>query len=446
MHSALPHAPEDSATVEQLQARIVELEHELERFRTVAQGSTDIVSTADNTGVFSWVADTITDVLGWTPEEMVGHALREYVHPDDYPLLVADLPALQRGQTPRAELRMRCRDGDWHWISLMRRQIFAADGTPLYRVGGWRDIAEERAVRDALAASHERLRATLDSMLDPHIVLDAVRDEFGQINDFTFADANPAAVDFHGTTREELIGSRFLSYHPAAATTGLLADYINVVETGECLVLDDYAFPLDLMGGEMRRFDIRVVKMRDALSVTWRDITERYQAAQHLQRLAHHDALTGALNHGEALRRLGATLRDERSPGEHVAVLFCDTDLFKHINDTQGHAAGDQVLVALTQRIAQCVRRQDLVARMGGDEFLVVLSDVHSIDEALEVAEKIRQAAEDPIPVGDRVLLTSLSIGVAVSHGDEELDRLLERADIAMYTAKRAGRNRVHAV
>lgn len=446
MHTAGTQHSEGEPTIGALQARIGQLEAELHRFRTVAHSSTDVVSTADNNGVFTWVSDSVEDVLGWRPDELVGHPLRDFVHPDDYPLLVADLPALQRGETPRAEMRMRCNDGDWHWISFMRQQIFGADGEPLYRVGGWRDIAEERAVRDALAESHERMRATLHSMLDPHVVLEAVRDDSGRIVNFRFGEANPAAAAFHRLSREALLDSMFLTQHPAAGTTSLFDDYVTVVETGTSLVRDDYPFPLDLLDGELRFFDIRAVRIRDGLSLTWRDVTERYEAAQHLQRLAHYDGLTGALNHGEALRRLGAALQDEREPGEHVAVLFCDTDLFKHINDTHGHAAGDQVLVALTQRITDCVRRQDLVARMGGDEFLVVLSDVHNIDEALAIADKIRFAAEEPIAVAEQELHTTLSIGVALAERGENLDRLLERADIAMYTAKRAGRNRVHAL
>ena len=403
------------------------------------------MSTADNQGVLTWIAESVTTVLGWLPEEMTGLPLRTFVHPDDYPLLVADLPALKMGEAPRAELRIRCKDGQWHWISFMRKQIFGEHGEPLYRVGGWRDIADERAVRDALAASHELMRATLDSMLDPHILLQAVRDEHGTIVDFEFAAANPAAAVFHHIEREQLVGSRFLAHHPAARSTSLFTDYVSVVETGKCLVRDNYEFPLDLMNGELHHFDIRGVKIRDGLSLTWRDVTSRVQESRQLERLALYDGLTGALNHSEALRRLGAALRDERQPGEHVAVLFCDTDWFKHINDTHGHAAGDQVLVELTRRISRAVRRQDLVARMGGDEFLVVLTDVHNMDEALEIAEKVRAAALDPIALTDRELHTTLSIGVALASRDENLDRLLERADIAMYQAKRAGRNRIHS-
>jgi len=446
VHTALPHAAGAPQTNAELQARVRQLEAELERYRAVAHSSTDVVSTTDNNGVFTWVADSVTNVLGWLPEEMVGRPLRDFIDPDHYPLLAAELPALQRGETPRAELRMHRKDGGWRWISFMRQQIFDANGLPLYRVGRWRDIAEDRSVRDALTASHELMRATLDSMLDPHVVLEAVRDASGRIVNFSFTEANQAAAAFHETTREALLGSLFVTHHPTAGTTSLLADCIAVVESDECLVLDDYAYPLDLLEGEMRRFDIRGVKMRDGLSLTWRDVTDRYQAAQHLQRLAHHDGLTGALNHGEALRRLGAALQDERNPGEYVAVLFCDTDLFKHINDTHGHAAGDHVLVALTQRITDCVRRQDLVARMGGDEFLVVLSDVHSIEEALSIADKIRIAAAEPIVLAEQELQTTLSIGVALASRDEHLDRLLKRADIAMYTAKRSGRDRVQTL
>lgn len=122
-------------------------------------------------------------------------------------------------------------------------------------------------------------------------------------------------------------------------------------------------------------------------------------------------------------------------------MLFCDVDRFKSINDTYGHAAGDEALRALANRIRACVGSNDVCARMGGDELLVILGGIHALEDARQIEEKIRQAAERPIPVGHAEVNTSLSIGVALVEQGEEFDQVIARADTAMYEAKKNGRN-----
>ena len=127
-------------------------------------------------------------------------------------------------------------------------------------------------------------------------------------------------------------------------------------------------------------------------------------------------------------------------------MIFCDVDRFKDINDTFGHATGDAVLVELTRRITDSIRREDLVARMGGDEILVLLADTHGRDEAVRIAEKIRQRVTEPTTVDGQALSVTISIGVSVLVAGEKADALIARADQAMYEAKRLGRDRVIAI
>lgn len=127
-----------------------------------------------------------------------------------------------------------------------------------------------------------RLRATVDAQLDPYVLLTPVRDSTGRIVDFVFSDANDAACVYNGIPREQLIGARLLDILPGHLSTGLLDTYRNVVETGEPLVLDDFAYDQELRGGAERRYDIRGVKVGDAISYTWRDITERSETARRI--------------------------------------------------------------------------------------------------------------------------------------------------------------------
>ena len=295
----------------------------------------------------------------------------------------------------------------------------------------------------ALAAERNLVRGTLDSLLDPHVLLRAVRDPQGRIADFIFADANEAACRYNRLPREKLLGHRLLDLLPAHAGTGMLDLYRRTIESGRPLVLDDYLYPHDLLE-EPRYYDIRAVKVGDALSYTWRDVTERHRQGEQLAARARTDELTNLLNRRGVFERL-ADLRG-RTPrtGQDLAVLFVDFDKFKTINDTYGHAAGDEVLRVTADRVRSCLRHSDdLGARVGGDEMMIVLHGVHGLHDAVAVAEKLRARAARPIPVNGTRLSATVSIGVTLAHPGESTDALVARADEAMYRAKQQGRNQV---
>ncbi len=129
-----------------------------------------------------------------------------------------------------------------------------------------------------------------------------------------------------------------------------------------------------------------------------------------------------------------------------LAVLFCDIDHFKAINDRHGHGGGDRVLQALADRLRQNTRQGDLVGRIGGDELLVVLQAVPSLQAAVAIATKIHAAAHAPLQLGDGELVPTLSIGVTLIQPEDAIDAVVARADQAMYQAKSGGRDRVIAI
>jgi diguanylate cyclase (GGDEF)-like protein/PAS domain S-box-containing protein len=194
---------------------------------------------------------------------------------------------------------------------------------------------------------------------------------------------------------------------------------------------------------------VNVFALRDGdgellgFSAIARDITAQIQVQRQLEKLARFDVLTGLVNRAETLARLQAALDNPRVPGGRLGVLFCDVDHFKTINDTWGHAVGDLVLTTMARRLRDCVRAGDTVGRLGGDEMLVLLPHLHNLDEAVQIAEKVRLSAAQAIPHNGTSIHATLSIGATLAMPGELVSTMTARADVAMYEAKRGGRNMV---
>ena len=173
------------------------------------------------------------------------------------------------------------------------------------------------------------------------------------------------------------------------------------------------------------------------------DISARKKTEEHTRHLAEHDFLTDLPNRVLLLDRLSLALASARRKGSMLALLFLDLDRFKYINDTLGHAAGDQLLQEVAARLVKCVRGVDTVSRQGGDEFVILLAEIGGIEQAAHVADTILQAiSQDYMLEGQRVSV-SVSIGISLFPGDgDDIETLTRNADLAMYSAKDGGRSR----
>jgi diguanylate cyclase (GGDEF)-like protein/PAS domain S-box-containing protein len=186
-------------------------------------------------------------------------------------------------------------------------------------------------------------------------------------------------------------------------------------------------------------------KTRQYLAL-YSDITLLKELEQKFMRSAHYDALTSLPNRVLLAERLQQGLAQARRRGQRLGVVFLDLDGFKAINDTHGHEAGDQLLIALASRMKQSLREGDTLARLGGDEFVAVLADVGDIEASMPMLTRLLAAAAEPVQLGDITLQVSASLGVTFSPESEDIeaDQLLRQADQAMYQAKQAGKNRYH--
>jgi diguanylate cyclase (GGDEF)-like protein/PAS domain S-box-containing protein len=553
------------------QARLEESEA---RYHLLAENASDVVYLARPDGAIEWVSASVAGALGLRPEDLVGTRMLDLVHPDDRIAIGRVRPTALAGAAVAAPvdgflMRIRTGSGDYRWVSWRTTQVFDDEGEPAGIVNGLSFVDELVRARERAEADEAKLQATLDSLLDPHVMLLAVRGADGTIIDFLYDDANDAACAYNGMPRDHLVGRRLLELMPGQVGAGLLAMYAAAIGSGVPLVLDDFAYPSEFRQAE-RRYDIRAVAVGDSLSYTWRDVTERFEfsrsmaeseeryrlladnssdvvvhtrdgviawispsvheslggspddwtgvrlidaihpddvaayaqgsalvdvgespigrmrvrgrdgtyrwiathacryldaagrpdghisafrlvddlvsAEGELIHQARFDALTGLLKREGALSQLTDTGQQQRVAGVERAVLFCDLDDFKAVNDERGHGSGDEFLRITAARIVGAVRAGDTVARMGGDEFLVILDGVHDVEEACAIAEKIRRAAAEPVVLLAGVVTGTLSIGVTLNVPGESADSIVSRADVAMYDAKHRGRNRVVAL
>jgi diguanylate cyclase (GGDEF)-like protein len=172
-----------------------------------------------------------------------------------------------------------------------------------------------------------------------------------------------------------------------------------------------------------------------------RDITEKKKNEEKNKFLAFHDTLTGLPNRRLFIEDLEQKIKEQKRYQRKFAVMYMDMDNFKKINDTFGHDVGDELLKQFAQRIKSSMRETDVIARIGGDEFTILLSEIRGQRSAAIVAEKILESLQNPWKINNHVFITTSSIGITINRDNDDEENLLKRADIALYQAKNNGKN-----
>lgn len=411
-------------------------------YQLVIQNADDVVLRTDALGTVRWVSLSVDRELGWRPADLVDRGFDDLIHPDDRGRLGAlrDLMRVQSEdeRAARAELRFALPDGGWTWVSDAGRLIFDRDLNGSGELHTMRDITSEIAGRQALAESEQRYRLLAENATDVVV----------RVSDDVIVWASPSITATMGGTVGEWVGRSIRDIirsddwdESESQVTGLDADSSIVTRFRST----DTRGREHWLEAHTRRY-VGPDGERDGYIASIRVVDTIVAAEETLARQARYDSLTGLLNRSEAMGAVDRLMSGERRGGDRVAVLFCDLDGFKSVNDHYGHAAGDEVLRVVADRIQTRIRKGDLAARIGGDELLVVLVGVHDVDDALSIAEDVRAAAALPIQVNGRPVSTTISVGVAMAEAGESVDDLVARADGAMYEAKANGRDQVVAL
>lgn len=282
------------------------------------------------------------------------------------------------------------------------------------------------------AAELELLREAASRTLDALSIMRAVRGRNGDLIDFEFVFSNEAAAAITGIDAATAPGRRLTDVFPDQAAW-LITLWGSAIRSAEPILEE---IEIGQPGGLSQWWRQQIVPLTDAVAITSHDITARKRAEQELRQRASQDPLTGLPNRAvaeERITRLAGT-----AP---LLVMFADLDRFKVVNDTLGHAAGDELLVQAARRLRSCLRSDDLVARFGGDEFIICIDDAESIGDYETVVHKLLESMRYPFHVAGRNITITTSIGIAFGEaGDDALD-LIRDADAAAYLSKSEGRN-----
>jgi diguanylate cyclase (GGDEF)-like protein/PAS domain S-box-containing protein len=383
------------------------------------------------------IDDAVTQILGWSAEEMQGHRSIEFIHRDDHALAIDNWMEMLASPGPgrRVRLRHRRRDGSWVWFEVTNHNLLDDPDRRMV-------VSEVVDISDEMAA-HEELRAR-EQLLD------------------RLAEAIPLGLFQMGSAGEivytndrlhEILGVRRVGTWEEQLANVIEPDLTRLRRALQEVLLHgrhaDVEVQLRLpVTRELRFCDInlRALSHEDgrvsgAIACV-ADVTDAARMRDELKRRATFDELTGCHNRASFMHALELNIT-EAPPEAERAVMFVDLDRFKELNDRHGHAAGDELLRAMGERLRLTVRPEDLVGRLGGDEFLVMCPQVGGSDAAMMLAERLAGALHEPIALSTGGVAPQVSIGVAWSNCDRlDADALVAEADSAMYRCKHRGGGR----
>ncbi|KEO82484.1 bifunctional diguanylate cyclase/phosphodiesterase [Tumebacillus flagellatus] len=406
-----------------------------ERFRLIVENVTDMIAVLDNEGTILYASPSHTQVLGRDPAFYEGVSSYEFIHPNDAHS-VRDLIARMHITKEQAQIEFQFQsEFGWKQIEVRGMPVLSDVGDIDGFVIVGRDISVRKEAERRLEESEQRYKSLYEQNID------AV---FSYDTEGKFMGGNPAWEALTGYSEAELTGNGSTHHLIPAEDFDRINMHLQKALRGEAQFFEMTFLHKQGYRVHASVTNVPILVNEQIVGVFGiaKDITKRKRDEQMIYHLAYHDPLTNLPNRRLFLDRLQYALEDARESQQNVAVLMLDLDRFKVVNESLGHAIGDQILQEVAERLHSCIAPEHTVARLGGDEFALLMPSLLDPDLAVETAQRILNAFTPPILVAGYEFHITASIGIAIFPEDGcDVNTLLKHADTAMYIAKDQGKN-----
>lgn len=408
----------------------------LKKLSSAIEHSPTTVIITDAKGNIEYVNPRFTQLTYYSPDEIIGEKpsilQSGRTPPETYRQL---WETIKSGHVWQGEFCNMKKNGELYWESTSISTVTDTKGVITHFVAVKEDITERKAMWEALQESEGKLK----SILNNTTTVIYVKDINGR---YTFI--NKQFENLIKVTCAEVEGKTDYDLWPKEIADSFRANDMKVMESKTPLEFEEIApqedglhsyiaikFPLYNSAGAIY-----------AVCGISTDITKRKQMEEIIRQMAYHDTLTSLPNRKLFEERLTMAIAHSSRNNEHLSLMYLDLDGFKLINDTFGHDVGDQLLQCIAERLNECLRKDDTIARIGGDEFVVLMQGVSRATNIDQVAGKIIERIKQPMKIEDKEISTTTSIGIAIFPEDgEDIRKLLKHADDALYKAKENGKN-----
>jgi diguanylate cyclase (GGDEF)-like protein/PAS domain S-box-containing protein len=410
-----------------------------EKYRTILKNIEEGYYEVDLAGSFTFFNDAMCRILGYPKEELMGMNNRQYTDRENAKrLFQAFNKVYTTGEPGRGfDNELIRKDGTKRYVEASISLKKDSSGRPVGFRGIVRDITERKRFEKVLQQERETFFSILQK--EPYGALLIDTNE-------TFLYVNPEFTVITGYTTEDVPNGREWfrrAYPDPEYRHKIIATWKADIAPRKGV---DRVWSVVCKNGEIKEIEFRLTFLDDGRIIAMlSDVTERKRTEEELAYRATHDLLTGLPNRMLFKDRFSVAIAQAQRVHKKLAVVFLDLDRFKEVNDTLGHHVGDRLLCAVGNRLSEFVRKTDTVARIGGDEFLLLLAEIDRVEDATAIARKVVESVQDPFVVSGRQIFVTASMGIAFYPDDgNEVDTLVNCADKVMYRVKQKGFDIVH--
>ncbi len=405
-----------------------------QRFRDVSEAAGEYLWEIDTNMVYTYVSNRSVEVKGFAPEELLGHTPMDFMPKEDAESVIKIIKgAMVNNTTFKLQHRNTTKNGETLWEAVTGLPILDNAGVVTGLRGTGLNITQRKQTEDELRLASMVYKNSSEAMVitDSANRIIAVNPAFEKLTGYRSEEVTGKDPNILSSGRQDKAFYQAM-WHDINSTGTWQGELWDKRKNGE-------VYPKSLIINTIKDENGQVHRYVALFS----DITKKKESEELIWKQANFDMLTGLPNRRMFRERLDHEIKKAHRSGAQLALMLLDLDHFKEINDTLGHDMGDVLLKEAAARLVSCVRESDTVARMGGDEFIIILGEVDDPGSVDRVARTILQRIVEPFKLGDEFGYVSTSVGITLYPDDAaDIESLLKNADQAMYVAKKQGRNR----